>query len=414
MDRFAEPILHVDMDAFFVEVERLADPSLRDTPVIIGGLGRRGVVAAASYEAREFGVHSAMPMVEARRRNPKARFLPPDHARYSETSRRIFALLRGFTPMVEGLSVDEAFLDVSGLRLHYDDSESVGTAIRADLREEISLPASVGIATNKFIAKLASEDAKPDGLLRVKAGDETKFLHVLDVRRLWGVGEATHAALEGLGVETVGDVAALPVQMLEKRVGASLGRHLAALANGLDDRSVIAHSPAKSVSVEETYAYDIVSTDDIERELLRHCDRLSSRLRRSNLATRTIGLKLRFGEDFTTVSRSVSVPVAIEHTGDLASFVSGLLKRIRIDGRGVRLLGVSASGLVPSEQPRQLAIGDQRRSAVAEAADQVRDRFGDDAVLPAGLVEHHDRSDHHDRPHYHEGADHHEGADRSR
>jgi DNA polymerase-4 len=386
MEGFPEPILHVDMDAFFVEVERLHDPSLRDRPVVVGGGGNRGVVAAASYEARECGVRSAMPMVEARRRCPSALVIPPDHRRYGEVSKRVFGLLRSFTPRVEGLSVDEAFLDISGLRLHYTTPVAVAVAIRRRIRDEVGIPASVGGSATKFVSKLASEDAKPDGYLIVAAGTELEFLHPMPVRRLWGVGEATLAALEALGVDTVGELAKLPVATLEARLGRSLGHHLHELANGRDRRYVESGDGSKSISVEATYEHDLVGDDAIERALLRHCDRLSARLRRAGMAGHTVSLKLRFG-DFTTVSRSVTNAVPVEHTPDLWDAVRGLLGRIEVGSQGIRLLGVGASALVPTTEPRQLSLDHPERLAAAEAAEAVRARFGDDAVVPARLVD---------------------------
>ncbi len=386
MDRFAEHILHVDMDAFFVEVERLRDPGLVGKPVVVGGGGARGVVAAASYEARAHGVHSAMPMVEARRRCPQAIVVPPGHGRYGEVSRVVFELLRSFTPRVEGLSVDEAFLDVAGLRLHYETPLAVAEAIRLRIRSDVGLPASVGGSTTKFLAKLASEDAKPDGFLIVPAGGELAFLHPKPVRRLWGVGEATLAALEALGIRTVGELAQAPPATLEARLGPSLGAHLHELANARDPRRVESGDGAKSISVEATYEQDLLAADDIEKAVLRHCDRLSGRLRRSGMAGHTVSLKLRFG-DFTTVTRSVTSAVPVEHTPDLWDAARGLLRRIDIADRGIRLLGIGAMGLVPSSDPRQLSLEPTERSAAAEAAEAVRARFGDDAVVPARLVE---------------------------
>ncbi len=383
---FSEPILHVDMDAFFVEVERLHDSSLKGRPVVVGGSGARGVVAAASYEARAYGVHSAMPMIEARRRCPQAVVVPPSHGRYGEVSKQVFDIFRSFTPKVEGLSVDEAFLDVAGLRLHYDTPVDVAESIRGRIRSDLDLPASVGIAANKFLAKLASEEAKPDGLFRVAAGSELDFLHPLPVRRLWGVGEATYAALEALGVRTVGDLAATPENLVSQRVGSAVGRHLLELAHGRDPRPVEGGAGAKSISAEATYGQDLVSDEAIERAVLRHCDRLSARLRRQGYAGRTITVKLRFG-DFTTVTRSETVPVAIEHTSDLWDVARALLARIDHGGRGVRLLGVGAGNLVAGSDPRQLSMEHPGRDAAAEAAEQVRARFGDDAVVPARLVD---------------------------
>jgi DNA polymerase-4 len=387
MDRaFTEPILHVDMDAFFVEVERLHDPALKGRPVVVGGGGNRGVVAAASYEARQYGVGSAMPMVEARRRCPQAVVVPPNHTRYGEVSARVFDILRSFTPLVESLSVDEAFLDVAGLRLHYDTPVAIAEAIRRRIRDELDLPASVGIAANKFLAKLASEEAKPDGIFCVPAGGELEFLHPLPVRRLWGVGEATYAALEALGVRTVGELAALPEQVVAHRLGPAVGHHLVELANARDPRSVEPGGDAKSISAEATYEQDLGEIGDIERALLGHCDRLSARLRRHGYAGRTITLKMRFA-DFTTITRSETVAVPIEHTADLWDVVRDLLVRVDRAGRGVRLLGVGAAGLVPGGAPRQLSMEHPQRDAAADAAEQVRARFGDDAVVPARLVD---------------------------
>lgn len=386
MGRFNERFLHVDMDAFFVEVERLRDPALHGVPVIVGGLGKRGVVSSASYEARRLGVHSAMPIGEARRLCPKGRFLPPDGRAYAAVSSRLFDLLRAFTPLVEGLSVDEAFLDISGLRMHYPNPSAVGEALRHRIRQELKLPASVGIASTMFLAKLASEDAKPDGLRLVPAGAELGFLHAMPVRRLWGVGEATFAHLELLGIDTVGELTAVPEQVLQRRIGRSLGSHLAALARGIDEREVAPADAAKSVSVEETYERDLTAHEHVERALLDLCDRLSSRLRRAGLAGRSLTLKVRFG-DFTTITRSLTFREAIEHTPALWNGAQLLLKRVPVEGRGIRLLGVGTGGLVTGGDPRQLSLETSPRDAAAEVTDRVRDRFGDDAVVPARLLD---------------------------
>lgn len=382
----SEPILHVDMDAFFVEVERLRQPDLRGVPVVVGGLGNRGVVAAASYEARRFGVHSAMPIVHARRLCPRARFVPPDHGAYSEMSRRVFTVLESITPLVEGLSVDEAFLDVSGLRRHHPDGRSVAMEIRRTMRAELGLPASVGVATSKLISKLASEEAKPDGLMVVPAGSEQDFLHPLPVRRLWGVGEATYAALEALGVETVGDLAAVPRDTLARRLGPTIGAHLAGLAAARDDRPVTPGGDAASISVEVTYEEDLTDPDAVERELLRHCDRLALRLHRGGWSGRVVVLKVRFA-DFTTLTRSHTLPEPIDATSELWEAVRGLLARVPLAGRAVRLLGVGAQGLVAAGAPRQVSLTGERRVAVADAAERVRARFGDGSVRPARLVD---------------------------
>ena len=383
---FREPILHVDMDAFFAEVERLWRPDLVGVPVIVGGLGDRGVVAAASYEARRFGVHSAMPIVRARRLCPRAKFVPPDHGRYRQASVEVFRIFRSFTPRVEGLSVDEAFLDVRGLRLHYRDAAEVGRAIRAALRSELGLPASVGGATNKFLAKLASEAAKPDGLLVIPAGGELDFLHPLEVRKMWGVGEATYASLEVLGINTIGDLASTPLQMLERRLGPSLSQHLHRLSQGEDFRDVEPDSKAKSISVEQTFDHDLNGRDQVEAELVRQCDRLGARLRRAGLAAGTITLKVRY-RDFTTLTRSQTTETPIDVMHDLLASVRELAVRVDL-AQPIRLLGVGASSLEPAGAPRQLGL--ERPATwddVAKAVDAVRTRFGDSAVTPARLVD---------------------------
>ncbi|MGI9648625.1 MAG: DNA polymerase IV [Acidimicrobiia bacterium] len=389
---FLEPILHVDMDAFFVEVERLDDLSLVGVPVVVGGLGNRGVVAAASYEARKYGVRSAMPMVHARRLCPTARYVAPNHHRYRRVSESVFEVFRSVTPLVEGLSVDEAFLDVGGLRLHFESAAEVGQSVREAIRAGLGLPASVGVATNKLLAKLASEEAKPDGLRLVPAGGELDFLHPLPVRRLWGVGEATYATLEGLGVSTIGDLASVPGPTLEQRLGPSLGQHLHALSQALDDRPVSADSAAKSISVEQTFEQDLSDADVIEAEILRQSERVGSRLRRAGLAGRTVTLKVRYA-DFTTVTRNHTFDSAADVSHDLFVAARELLDRVDLT-RAVRLLGVGVTSLEPSGAPRQLGL--DRPAAwddVTAAVDEVRSRFGEDAVSPARLVSRPDPSE---------------------
>lgn len=373
------------MDAFYVEVERKRDPTLVGLPVIVGGLGRRGVVASASYEARAYGVRSAMPVGEARRLCPHGRYVAPTHGAYGEVSRQVFAIFRSFSPLVEGLSVDEAFLDISGLRLHFDSPAAAGQELRSRVRSALDLPASVGISAVKFISKLASDVAKPDGLRVVPEGEELAFLHPMPVRRLWGVGEATHASLEGLGIATIGDLAAVPERILISRIGPSLARHLIALASAIDPRQVEPGGGAKSVSVEETYETDLRGKTDIKRALLRLCTRLSLRLHRSQLAGHTVTLKVRFG-GFETVSRSETLTEPIDHTPALWDEAQTLLQRVEIEGRGIRLLGIGVSGLVDAEAPRQLSLDSADRSIAAGVVEEVRERFGDDAVLPASLI----------------------------
>ncbi len=385
MAAFAEPILHVDMDSFFVEVERLDDPNLIGIPVAVGGTGQRGVIASASYEARGFGVRSAMPVGEARRRCPALTVVSPNHGRYGEVSSEVFEIMRSITPLVEGISIDEAFLDVSGLRLHYQSAEDVGARIRSAIRSEVGIPSSVGIATTKFIAKLASKHAKPDGMLRIVAGAELEFLHPLEVTELWGVGEATRASLGKLGIRTIGDVACTPIGVLEARVGRSAAKHLSALSNAHDPRPVEGGAAARSISSESTFDRDLVDADVIERETLRLCDQVAARLATSRLSGYTITLKVRFG-DFSTINRSSRRPVPVAHTGDIWDTAGGLLSRAGVGGRPVRLLGIAVSDLVDAADARQLAFGADRRDAAAEAVDDVRKRFGAASVIPARIA----------------------------
>ncbi|MDX1469299.1 MAG: DNA polymerase IV, partial [Acidimicrobiia bacterium] len=261
---WTEPILHVDMDSFFVEVERLDDPNLLGRPVAVGGTGPRGVIASASYEARDFGVRSAQPTSTAMRLCPGLVVVPPSRSKYSEKSVEVFSVFRSVTPLVEGLSVDEAFLDISGLERHFTSPVDVARHVRATIRSETGLPSSVGVASAKFIAKLASERAKPDGLRHVPHSARLEFLHALPARSLPGVGPATLAVLQGFGVETIGDIAELSEKSLVSTVGVAAGRRLLDLARGVDSRQVDPDSAAKSLSVEETYDRDLRDRDVVE------------------------------------------------------------------------------------------------------------------------------------------------------
>lgn len=383
---WTEPILHVDMDSFFVEVERRLAPSLLGRPVAVGGKGPRGVIASASYEARAFGVHSAQPTATALRRCPHLVVLPPTHGRYREASSEVFAVFRSFTPLVEGLSLDEAFLDVTGLRRHFDSPADVGERVRAEIRANLGLPSSVGVASSKFLAKLASQEAKPDGLFHLAKDRELEYLHALPARALWGVGPATLAGLERLGVETVGDIASLPESTLMGAIGPTHGHHLHMLANAIDPRPVDPDSEAKSISVEETYDSDIVGIEVIETALLAHAQKLSWRLHRAGLTARTITLKARYG-DFTTITRSQTLAGPVDGARELFKAAHPLLGHLNPD-RPVRLLGLGASSFEPADRPRQLGLDTSEEwTRVEEAIAAVRDRFGEQAVSPARLLD---------------------------
>lgn len=376
---WTENILHVDMDAFFVEVERHRDPSLRRIPVAVGGGGERGVIASASYEAREFGVRSAQPTKTALRLCPPLVVIPPAHQRYRDASEKVFAIFRSFTPMVEGLSLDEAFLDVSRLTRRFETSWAVGEGIKGRIAKELGLPSSVGIGSTKLIAKLASEAAKPNGIRYVAKTVELEFLHPLPAESLWGVGPATLATLQRYGVVTVGDIAELPRSTLITALGPTAGGHLADLARGIDSRSVEPDSEAKSVSVEETYRSDLASREVIESAMLAHADRLAARLRRGGLVARTVTVKVRF-DDFVTLTRSHTLPTPVADSNRLYSTALELLAQIEIT-RPVRLLGIGAGSLEEASAPRQLVLGEaQDQDAIEEALDAIEDRFGAEAV----------------------------------
>lgn len=384
---WTEPILHVDMDSFFVEVERLRDPGLVGRPVAVGGAGPRGVIASASYEARRFGVRSAQPTTTARRLCDELIVVPSDHARYSDVSADVFAVFRSFTPLVEGLSLDEAFLDVSGLRLHHESSVAVGREVRSKIRVELGLPASVGVAAVKFVAKLASEAAKPDGLRHITIEEQPSFLESLPASAMWGVGPATLAALARLGVETVGDIAIVPESVLASAVGPTVGRHLHDLARGHDPREVVPDTAAKSISVEETYDVDLVGPDVVETALLAHAQRLSGRLRRSGLRARTITLKVRYS-DFTTLTRSLTLPGAVDGPRQLFRTGVDLARSLEDPTRPVRLLGLGGTSLEAADAPAQLDIDSNPRwDRVEDAIAHVRERYGETAVGPARLID---------------------------
>ena len=394
--RDAATILHVDLDAFFAAVEQLDHPELRGVPVIVGGLGDRGVVSTASYEARTYGVHSAMPMARARRACPKAVFLSPRMARYSEVSHEVMDLLRSTTPLVEQLSIDEAFLDVTGARRLLGEPPVVAERIRARLRSEIGLAASIGVATTKFLAKLASELAKPDGMLVIEPGTEQAFLAPLPVSRLWGVGPATLTKLERMGLRTIGDIAMIDEAALAGTLGAGLGRHLHALARNDDARSVTPERDAKSIGAEQTFSVDLHDRADCRRELVRLTDRVSARLRGAGLVASTVTLKIRFG-NFETRTRARTLAEATDVSTTVLAVAHELLDEFDVR-RGVRLLGVALSHL-DATRARQSVLdleGDgevtqrlrvERRSAVERAVDEVRERFGARAVGPATLVD---------------------------
>jgi DNA polymerase-4 len=389
---WTEPILHVDMDSFFVEVERLSRPDLRGRPVAVGGTGKRGVIASASYEARRFGVRSAQPTAVALGMCPELKVISPAHGLYGEMSEDVFEVFHSFTPRVEGLSLDEAFLDVRGLRHHYESPVDVGHAIRERVKSATGLPSSVGVASTKFVAKLASKAAKPDGLLHIEADTQEAFLHALPVEELWGVGPATLAGLQRLGITTVGDLASMPESTLSSTLGRSQGAHLLSLARGNDPRPVQAQSEAKQISVEETYSDDLTGRDVVESALMAHSQRLAMRLRRAALRPRTISLKVRYA-DFSTVTRSHTAPTGADTARDIFRAARELLADIPAD-RPVRLLGLAGSTFESDFDSQQVLFDDDDSwSRVARVVGEVEDRFGAAIVEPARLLDLEDRVD---------------------
>jgi DNA polymerase-4 len=384
----SEPILHVDMDAFYASVEVLKEPALRGKPVIVGGQGGRGVVTSASYEARAYGVRSAMPIITARRLCPQGIYLANDFAAYTDYSARIKEVFDAFSPLVEPLSLDEAFLDVAGSVRLFGPPIDIAREVKGRIRS-IGLPCTVGLAPNKFLAKLASTRAKPDGLLVVGAGEVESFLHPLPVSALWGVGQVTAEILSRLGLKTVGDVARLSRRTLERTVGNALGAQLWELAHGIDDRPVVPHEPAKSVGSEETFARDLDDSGEILLEVLRLADRTATRLRTKTMCGRTVTLKVRFS-NFKSVSRSRTLDVELDTTAEIYEVARDLYLRLDPERPRIRLLGVSVSSLAAGPPRRQLAFDDATRPdhrKASRAVDAVRSRFGDDAVGPAALLD---------------------------
>ena len=390
-------ILHVDMDAFFVSVELRRRPELVGQPVVVGGTGSRGVVAAASYEARRFGVYSAMPSAVAKRRCPHAVFLPGDHSLYGQVSAEVRDIFERYTPLVEPLSLDEAFLDVSGSMRLFGPAPRIAAAIRGDVRRELQLHCSVGVATNKFLAKLASVEAKPratpasiepgPGVVVVEPGQERAFLDPLPVQRLWGVGPVTLEKLHRIGIHRVSDFAVVPERALVAALGVGQAHHLMALARGDDDRAVEPEREAKSIGHEETYAENLTDAAGVRTQFVRLADAVATRLRQAGLGARTLTLKVRFDKGFHTITRSTTSTDAVDETQVIVALLQPIIDRLD-PSPGIRLLGVSASNL--GEIHRQLSFDELieggQRGSTQGALDAIRQRYGSHAIGPASAV----------------------------
>ena len=384
----ARTILHADLDAFFAAVEQRDRPELRGKPVIVGGGGPndRGVVSAASYEARRYGVRSAMPLRTAGALCPQGIFLPVDGRRYGEASRQVMDVLRRFSPLVEQLSIDEAFVDLTGTEALFGAGEQAARTLKQAVHDEIQLTVSVGVASNRLVAKIASDLRKPDGLVVVRPGDEAAFLAPLAIERLWGVGASTRKVLAEYGVTTIGDLAALPAEMLVRRFGAH-GGDLAARARGVGDTVVGAHVAAKSVSQEHTFDVDTADWEVMEQTLLALSEGVAGRLRATNVRASTITVKIR-DSAFRTITRQRTLDEPTD-MDDVVWRTATDLARREVRGARIRLLGVAASGLAGEAQLALFETPgmDDRRRRATEAADEVRRRFGSRAIRRARLID---------------------------
>ena len=383
-------ILHVDMDAFYASVAEKDNPKLKGKAVVVGA-GRRGVVSAANYEARKFGIRAAMPVYKAKALAPHAIFISPDMARYEEVSKSVMSIFHDITPLVEPISLDEAFLDVTGARRLLGDGPTIAKLIRARVEQKEGITCSVGIAHNKFIAKIASNQCKPNGLLEIDPEKVLEFLHPLAAKEIWGVGPKTNEQLAKMGLQTVGDIANTPRSTLIRVLGQASGSSLYELAWGRDYRDVEIEHIEKSISSSETFDQDIDSQEEILKEFLRLTERSVERMREKGFAAGTISIKVRF-TDFKTISRSKTVDLPITGTQEIFEVVKNLYLGLNLEKVLIRLIGVSLDSLVEDEEINQMVLG-QRTSGwqqADKAVDRIKNKFGSASLRPARLVEGHE------------------------
>lgn len=382
-------IVHVDMDAFYASVEQRDDPRLRGKPLIVGGPSRRGVVCTASYEARPFGVRSAMPMGEALRRCPDAIVVPPRMQHYGEISRRVMEILERFTPLVETLSLDEAFLDVTASRALFGDGIAIATSIRRAIASELSLTASAGVASSKFVAKVASDLRKPDGLVVVPEGEEEAFLSPLPIERMWGIGPKAATRVRAEGLATIGDLAHAPLAKVRRALGTDWAETVIRLARGEDERDVHPDRAAVSIGAEETFEHDLVEREQIERELLRQSERVASRLTASGLVARGVQVKVKY-TDFRLITRRRTLPVGFSDTTTLHGAARELLDRIELGReRPIRLSGVAAFKLSAADAEQPALFVDEaakKRAELERVALRAAEKFGGRMLVHADAL----------------------------
>jgi DNA polymerase-4 len=392
MDKLRPPkqIIHLDMDAFYPSVEALDNPELRGKPVIVGGSKERGVVSSASYEARKFGVHSAQPMATAMQLCPNGIVVPVRMARYQEVSEQVFEIFHIFTPLVEPLSIDEAFLDVTGSSRLFGSPIEIAKKIKQKIVEKTGLTISAGVATSKFVAKVASDMEKPDGLTIVARDKVREFLDPLPIKKMWGAGKVTQKALARIGIHTFKDLRLASVEVLEKEFGKH-GRHMHQLSLGIDPRDVVTLHDIKSIGHEDTYSKDILDLEPAKRELLSLANRVARRMRRKGLEGKTITLKVKYS-DFKLITRSVTLHHYTNDSADIYSNVCSLLEKTAIGKRPVRLLGISLSNLADTGSGRQLSLfhqGEphQKRKELNKTADSIFEKFGNRGIRLGSLIE---------------------------
>jgi len=382
-----ETILHVDMDAFYASVEERDDPKLKGKPVVVG-MGKRGVVSAANYEARKFGIRAAMPIYKAKALAPHAVFIAPNMARYAEVSEQVMAIFRDVTPYVEPISLDEAFLDVTGARRLLGSGKEIADQIRKRVEKDLGITCSVGIAHNKFIAKIASGHCKPNGVLEVDPEKMLEFLHPLAAKEIWGVGPKTNEQLEKMGLFTIADIANTPRSTLIRVLGQASGASLYELAWGRDYRDVVTEHIEKSISASQTFDVDLYQQEEILKEFLRLTEKSADRMRAKGLATNTISIKVRFS-DFKTISRSRTLDLPTTGTQEIFEVAKSLYLGLELDRALVRLVGVSLDSLVVNDDVTQMVLGERTSSwqQADRAIDRVKAKFGRSSLRPARLVD---------------------------